>query len=289
MHIIDTHTHVISRDAQKYPLNPIGGTQSDWSATRPVTDIELLHEMDGAGIATAIVVQASTAYGHDNSYVAAAVAAHPDRFAGVFSVDMLSPHAVADIRKWNDAGFVGLRLFTTGSTMPGQASGLDDPRSFPGWAYCEAENIPVCLQMTMDGIPALHNILNQFPKIRVLLDHFARPNLSEGAPYAEADMLFALASKPGVYLKLTDRTIRQAASGRSNHVDFFAHVLSSFGAKRVAWGSNFPSAEGSLKSLLANAKQALSILSEADRTQIFSGTAASIYHPLPSWTNEADT
>ena len=35
------------------------------------------------------LVQASTCYGHDNSYVADAVAAHPDRFTGVFSVDKL--------------------------------------------------------------------------------------------------------------------------------------------------------------------------------------------------------
>ncbi|HQT63843.1 MAG: amidohydrolase [Acidocella sp. 20-57-95] len=284
MRIIDTHTHVISSDIQKYPLNPIGGKQSDWSATRPVTDTELLRAMDEAGVDTAIVVQASTAYGHDNSYVAASVAAHPDRFAGVFSVDMLSASAVQDIRKWTDAGLVGLRLFTTGSTMPGQSPGLDDPRSFPGWAYCEAHDIPVCLQMTMDGIPALQNILKQFPKIRVLLDHFARPNLSAGTPYTDASALFALAEQPGVYLKLTDRTIRQAASGRSTHADFFARVLTSFGAKRVAWGSNFPSAEGSLKILLADAKAALSILTEADQAQILSGTAASIYHPLPAWT-----
>jgi 3',5'-cyclic AMP phosphodiesterase CpdA len=43
------------------------------------------------------VVQASTAYGHDNSYAAEAIAAHPGRFAGVFSVDVLAPDAEACI------------------------------------------------------------------------------------------------------------------------------------------------------------------------------------------------
>ena len=47
--------------------------------------------MDAAGVQKAAIVQASTCYGHDNSYVADAVAAHPKRFTGVFSVDVLAP------------------------------------------------------------------------------------------------------------------------------------------------------------------------------------------------------
>jgi hypothetical protein len=43
----------------------------------------MLAAMDEAGIERSVLVQASTCYGHDNSYVADAVAAHPDRFAGV--------------------------------------------------------------------------------------------------------------------------------------------------------------------------------------------------------------
>src|SRR5437868_10597106 len=40
-------------------------------------------------------------------------------------------------------GLTGLRLFTTGSTMPGQADWLDDPRSFPAWELAEKSNLPV--------------------------------------------------------------------------------------------------------------------------------------------------
>ena len=47
--------------------------------------------MDKAGVAKSAVVQASSAYAYDNSYVAAAVAAYPKRFTGVFSVDVLRP------------------------------------------------------------------------------------------------------------------------------------------------------------------------------------------------------
>src|ERR1700716_4673839 len=133
--IVDIHPHVISTDNTRYPPNPLAAVQSPWSRDRPTPFEALVAAMDKAGVAKAAIVQASTAYGHDNSYVAEAVAAPPKRFTGVFSVDMLAADAVEKMRHWIDRGFSGMRLFTTGSTMPGQASWVDDPRSFPGWGY----------------------------------------------------------------------------------------------------------------------------------------------------------
>ena len=279
-HIIDTHTHAISPDTERYPLAPVGGHQSDWSAKRPASYQALLAAMDQAGIARAVVVQASTAYGNDNRYVVEAVQAHPDRFAGVFSIDVLAADAVDQLRHWLGAGLAGLRLFTTGTTMPGQADWLDDPRSFPVWEYAQEHGVTICLQMTAAGIPALTNMLGRFPRIRVLLDHLARPDLAGGPPYDGAAPLFALAAHPGVYLKLTNRTIAEAGRGASTPQAFFPRVVAAFGAARIAWGSNFPAAEGSLASLLAEAQSALAMLPEADRAAIFGDTARTIYPQL---------
>jgi predicted TIM-barrel fold metal-dependent hydrolase len=278
--LIDTHTHAISPDVERYPLAPVGGHQSDWSAKRPVSYEALLAAMDAAGIARAVVVQASTAYGNDNRYVVEAVKAHPDRFTGVFSIDVLAADAVDQLRGWLDAGLAGLRLFTTGTTMPGQADWLDDERSFPVWEYCQANKVTICLQMTAAGIPALTRMLGLFPRIRVLLDHLARPELGGGPPYDGAAALFGLAAYPGVYLKLTNRTIHAAASGASTPEAFFPRVVAAFGAARIAWGSNFPAAEGSLPALLTEAQAALAILSDADRQWIFGDTARTIYPGL---------
>jgi L-fuconolactonase len=276
-HYYDTHTHVISPDSAKYPVAPTGGKQSDWSIERPVSYAQLLEAMDIAGVAKAVVVQASTAYGNDNSYAAEAIKAHPDRFKGVFSADVLAKDAVDQLRRWIDVGFSGLRLFTTGSTMPGQADWLDDERTFPAWKFCEAHNISVCLQMTADGIPALKNILARFPSIIVLLDHLARPTLSDGFPYHRAAPLFSLAAEPNVFLKLTNRTIVESSKGASTPDMFFPHLIKEFGADRIAWGSNFPSAEGSLSELLEAAQKGLSMLSESDQSSIFEKTAQKIY------------
>ncbi|MCR6487488.1 amidohydrolase [Amycolatopsis sp. OK19-0408] len=277
MDLIDTHTHVISPDTTRYPVDPIGGRQSDWSRAHPVDIDGLVRALDDAGIAKAVVVQASTVYGHDNRYVVEAVRAHPGRFAGVFSVDALAPDAVERIRYWLDQGLSGFRLFTTGTTMPGQASWLGHEDSHPAWAYAEEHDIPVCLQMTIQGLPALRNLLRHFPGVRVLLDHCARPDLADGPPYRQAKELFDLAEFPGVHLKLTHRALAASAKGASTPAAFLAALVRAYGADRLAWGSNFPAADGTPASILAEARAQVASLSEVDQELLFGGTAAKFY------------
>jgi predicted TIM-barrel fold metal-dependent hydrolase len=63
--IIDTHTHVVSSDKRKHPLDP--GARG-WS-TEVSNDVEdLIAEMDRAGVACATLVQPNGTYGLDNTY-----------------------------------------------------------------------------------------------------------------------------------------------------------------------------------------------------------------------------
>ena len=275
--LLDTHTHVISPDTGTYPVAPIGGRQSEWSHERPVDADGLLRAMDVAGIEQAVVVQASTVYGHDNRYVTDTVRAHRDRFVGVYSIDAMAPDAVERIDHWQSQGLSGFRLFTTGSTMPGQADWLGHEDSYPAWAHAEAHGIPVCLQMTMDGLPKLRELMTRFPRANVLLDHCARPDLKDGKPYGAAKALFDMAAFPGVNLKLTNRTLEAAAQGASRPADFLEAIVATFGAERIAWGSNFPAAAGTLDELAATARAALAEVSLETQEAIFSGTARRLY------------
>ena len=49
MKYIDIHPHIIADDTKRYPLAPLGGHQSDWSRTRPVTAEQMIGAMDKAG------------------------------------------------------------------------------------------------------------------------------------------------------------------------------------------------------------------------------------------------
>lgn len=280
MTIIDIHPHIIATDTERYPRAPVGGHQSEWSRTRPVSTEDMITAMDEAGVHKSAIVQASTCYGHDNSYVADAVAEYPDRFTGVFSADVLAPDADERIRHWRDKGLTGLRLFTIGSTMPDQASWLDDPKSYPAWETASELGLPICLQMSPKAFPQMLGMLERFPEVRVILDHSARPVLEDGPPYAAADSLFALADHPNIYLKVTQRNFTESEKGKSSPEQFFQKLVDEFGASRLAWGSNYPASEGTLADLLGLAKRSLAFLPQKDQEWIFGKTAQSLYPAL---------
>jgi predicted TIM-barrel fold metal-dependent hydrolase len=268
--VVDIHPHVIAADTRRYPFAPLGGKQSDWSRERPVDAEKMLAAMDEAGIEKSVLVQASTCYGHDNSYVAAAVAAHPERFAGVFSVDMLAADASWRILHWLGRGLKGLRVFIAGHTTSHDAR-LDDPRSFPAWRCAVEAGIPVCVQLRAPNLPQLETLLGEFPSARVILDHMARP-----AP-DDAGSLFSLARYPNLFLKFTTHNVRDAVKANTKPEAFMRRVVDAFGARRIAWGSNYPASEGTLGGLLAEARQAVSALPTDDQEWIFSRTAKSLY------------
>jgi L-fuconolactonase len=278
--VIDIHPHVIARDTARYPRAPLGGEASPWSRSRPVSAEEMIAAMDSAGIARSVLVQASTCYGHDNSYVADSVAKFPARFSGVFSVDPLAADAPQRIREWAGRGLTGLRIFTAGHTRPDQPGWLDDPRTFPAWECAGELSLPVCVQMRAGGIAQLATLLERFPKIRVVLDHMGRPALEDGPPYAGAAGLLALARHANLYLKFTIHNVRDARRGKATPESFLERAIAAFGAGRIAWGSNFPALEGSLAEIKAECEEVLASRPAAEREWIFGGTALALYPSL---------
>jgi L-fuconolactonase len=277
---VDIHPHVIADNDGKYPRSPLFGVQSDWSRERPVTIEGLIAAMDEAGVEKAAIVQASTCYGYDNSYVCDAVARHPGRFTVVGSVDLLQPDAPGVIEGWMKRGLTGLRLFTGGSTAAFDTSALDDPRSFPSWRLCGEVGLPICIQTGAAGLAQVAGLAKRFPNVKIILDHLSRPELDDGPPYKKVGSLFAMAPFDNIYLKVTPRTVTNVQQGKATAETFFPKLIAAFGASRLAWGSNFPASEGSMKKNLDEAKETLAFLSPADQQAIFAATSQSLYPAL---------
>ena len=283
MAVFDLHTHIISPDAGRYPVSPLGGTRSSWSSERPVDLDGLLAQLDKAGVDKAAVVQASTAYGFDNRYAADSVEGHADRLIGVCSVDFQAGDAVERIRYWvGERNFAGVRIRAADGTTPVPSqTRLDDPAIDPVWAHLEAERIPACVQMHSSHTGLLLSVLERFPRLVVALDHGARPRLGDGPPYAAAGELFALAAYPGVFLKITSVTIQRADHEPGGDARALIRRLADgIGADHLAWGSNFPASLGSLPDLRETAMAATSELTAAEQASFFGGTAARIYPQL---------
>jgi L-fuconolactonase len=278
--VFDIHPHVISTDEAKYPRDPLGGHQSVWSKERPVSDEQMVKAMDEAGVEASAVVQASTCYGHDNSYLADSIAKYPKRFTGVGSVDVLTGTGPERIRYWHSRGIRGLRLFTVGSTMTTQSNWLDDPRTFSSWEAIGKLGWPMCLQASLAALPAVKMLVERFPTVNVIIDHLMRIEADDGPPYAKAAPLLELVKYPNVHLKLTSNSARESRKGKATPETLFGKLVGEFGSNRIAWGSNYPASSGSLKEIVEESKKALAFLPEKDQLNIFRNTAAKLYPAL---------
>ncbi|MCP3729981.1 amidohydrolase [Sphingomonas sp. MG17] len=278
--IVDIHPHIISDDEQRYPPAPLFGKRSDWSREGANTVETLIAAMDEAGVRKAAVVHSSTTYGFDNSYVADACAAYPDRLVAVGSVDMLAPDAGDTIRMWHARGLAGLRIFTGGSTRDFDPKELEDPRAFAAWEVLAELGLPMAIQTGPVGLPQVRMLAEKFASVPIILDHLARPDVLDGPPYANAADLFALADLPNIYLKLTPRIFGDVKKGDASAETFFPRVAEAFGANRMAWGSNFPNSPGTLSEILMTALAGLALLSESEREWVFGKTAQHLYPAL---------
>jgi L-fuconolactonase len=282
--IFDIHPHIVSTDTARYPVAPLLGKRSDWSHGRAIDLDTLIAAMDEAGVAKAAIVHSSTTYGFDNSYVADAVAAHPGRFAGVFSSDVTADDAADKVAYWVGRGLSGLRIFSKGSTIARQWLSLDDPGIFPALEKADSLGISVCINVhaTEDELPQVHAVLNRYPTLRLVLDHLGRVKIKDGAPYDKARPLFEMAKYPNFYLKLTPRLLEDVnAEGSMATADtILPRLVQEFGANRIAFGSNFPSSPGTMTELVSAMVEALQCLGQADRQMILSGTAKALYPAL---------
>ena len=278
--IVDIHPHIVSTDTKRYPPTPLFGIQSYWSKERPANIEDLIAAMDHAGVAQTAIVHASTVYGFDNALVADAVARFPARCTAVGSIDMLAPDAVTTAKGWIARGVTGLRIFTGGSTKKVDASALDDPRSYPVWELMAERGLSICVQTDPSGIPATIALATRFPRVPVLVDHFARPDTSGGPPYAAAAPLFSMAKLPNIYLKYTTPGLERLEKSKTDAAAFMTRLVAEFGADRIAWGSNWPNNPGTMADHLRMAKAAIAGLSQADQDAILGGTALKLYPSL---------
>ena len=280
--LVDIHPHIVSTDTVRYPVTPIGGKRSDWSKERSVTLEELIAAMDEGGVDKAAIVHSSTTYGFNNDYVADAVAAHPKRFTGVFSVNVTEPDAPERMRYWYGRGLTGMRIYARGSTIKEAWLALDDPNVIPAWECASELGIPVATNMhgTGPGLEQIKSIAKRFPKVRLLIDHLGRPPMEDGPPYEAAKDYYTLADLSNVYLKLTPSALKSIVKGKADTDTLMPKLVSVFGANRIAWGSNYPASPGSMSDIVAASRRAVCTVSETDQSWIFAKTAQLLYPVL---------
>jgi len=233
--IIDTHTHVVADDQERYPLGP--GYPAAWYRETPVPAELLLTLMKENGVARAILVQGFGPYKFDNRYAADAARLYPDHFASVCVVDPEDGPA-SRLTYWvRERGVRGVRLLPPRGRelIPGEV----DPSILSIWAQALELGIPICVQIQQANIPWLRAALQRLPPAPVLLDHCGFPDISGGPPYEKAQAFWALADLPAVHLKVTSIILHQARQDGGDPRRLVDQMVRMFGADRLMWGSDY--------------------------------------------------
>lgn len=168
-----------------------------------------------------------------NEEVAAWVGCHPERFAGLATVDLDRPmEAVRELRRRvRDDGFVGLRvvpwLWNAAPT---------DRRYYPLFAECVELGVPFCTQVGHTGplrpsetgrpIPYIDQVALDFPELAIVCGHI-------GYPWTE-EMIAVARKHDNVYIDTSAYT-----TGRlpGELIDF---MKTRTGQRRVMFATNYP-------------------------------------------------
>jgi len=201
-----------------------------------VDAVQVTRDLDAAGVARAVIVQAVGPYGNDNRYALEVGAQSDNRFAVVVAIDTNAPDPAAELAALVDRRPVaGVRVAAFG----GDAPWLTDGRGAAIWdaAADRATNLVVaCLA---DHVPAVAQLAHSRPGVAIALDHCAFPDLDGGPPYRRAAPLFELGDLPSTTLKMTTIVLRDAQR-HGGARPLVAHLVDTFGAARICWGSDHP-------------------------------------------------
>lgn len=131
-------------------------------------------------------------------------------------------------------------------------------------------------------LPGLLAFAQRHPSLSIVIDHGAKPPISEGQAGWQpwADRIAALAQLPHVRCKLSGLAT-EAEQGWTNETlaPYVEHLLKHFGAERLMWGSDWPVLElnGDYGAWHACARRLAAKLPAGERDAIFGATASVCY------------
>jgi len=280
--VIDTHMHVWSDDAEKFPF----AHPYDPKFTPPKLAASLdrvVKEMDAHGVSYCVLVQ-TISHGWDNRYLAHCLKAEPKRFRGQALIDPTDPKVADKLEEvMKIPGMTGVRFSPI--YYKGKDDWLDAKASDALWKKAEALGAIFNFFIAADQLPKLETMVKRFPKVRVVIDHLARVEVGSKGEEEQTKKLLALAKYPNVYVKVSELMIL-SASKKYPYRDTYPlvkAVYEAFGVERLLWGTGFPGAtreqagRPSLEEELALIQKEIPFFTEKDRAKILGENAAKLW------------
>lgn len=238
--IVDTHVHLFAADQKAFPYHPNAPYKP---AAQPVEDYARFAV--AAGITHAVIVHPEP-YQDDHRYLEYCFAHEPSPqfFKGTCLFDPVAPDTPARIEalvKRNPGRIVAMRIHEMAKpgTAPSTGGAIKDrdlqsPAMKNTWRAMERLGLAVQIQTLPDYAPQVRELMQQFPRVAVILDHLGRPG--QGAP-AAFDGVLKLARFPRVYIKYSEaKSASKEPYPYSDVKPIVRRAFEAFGPDRMLWG-----------------------------------------------------
>lgn len=232
---IDAHVHVWSPDLNRYPIDRLF-TREDMQPSS-FTPEQLFAHMRPNGVSRVVLIQMSF-YQFDNRYLLDSMERFPRVFSGVGIVD---EHAAGVRERMKDLVERGIRGFRIYPVKQAADVWLGTTGMNSMWRAGADLDVAMCPLINPEALPALELMCRQYPRTKVVIDHFARIGVDGQIREAQVDALCRLSRFPSVHVK----TSAFYALGRKKapYTDLgpmIQKLRDAYGAHRLMWASDCP-------------------------------------------------
>ncbi len=229
------------------------------------------------GIPGGVLVQAAPTEA-ETHFLLAQADANPAVLGVVGWVDMLAKDASARITTLaQHPRLKGLRPMLQDLTDP---AWILQPALTPALTAMVACDLVFDALVKAEHLPHILTLAQRHPNLRMVIDHAAKPDIAAGQWQPWAESLACIASETQAFCKLSGLMTEAGPNPPTGAVTRWSeHVLTSFGAQRVVWGSDWPVLElaGSYAQWWQATQTLLAPLNDAARAAVLGGNARRLY------------
>jgi L-fuconolactonase len=292
--LFDTHAHFYTYEPEKYFFDGAGSRYGKErmiakAKANPMDAKAVFRFWDSIGVEAGTGVQYNSTYGTDNTYLLDVCRAHPDRAMPVVILSPTDAKTPETLAKWaREERLTAIRW--TGAARGDAPPAWLSPESEPSWKVCNDLGLAVVLMPLGGGGPVLTQVAkfaDKYPNVKIAMDHigFPRPEVLPET-FGLTPEHYALAKHRNVYYKLTNFLVSEMEAGAKTAnkpmvalKPFVEHMVKTFGADHLMWGSDYGNVEVDDLQYTKNMIAAASGLSAKERSAFFYDTGKATFVP----------
>ena len=274
MKYIDAHSHIWTRDTEKYRL-AAGYFRANMDPPSFTVE-ELQTNMKQIDVNRVVLIQMSF-YGFDNSYMLDAIRDNPGMFSGVAVVDQDALRPDLTMIELKNQGVRGFRIYPKNKPPK---NWLDGEAMRTMFDTGTKERLQMCCLINPDALPALDRMCRDFPETPVVIDHICRIGVSGKVMESDVKALCDMAAHKNVTVKISAfYALGRKTPPYHDLAPLIKRVHEAYGAERLMWASDAPFqvVGGHTHKASIDLIHGLEFLSADDKEQVLTKTSERVF------------